>query len=148
LLCSSYDQHGYALQRLFSTFPNGWPGGGLLLLRLSLASVLCYVDAPGLFNRSEPIVIAQQLTAAAGALLLLIGLWTPLVGTVVAINQMWIAAASPYSPGREETEFHVFVAMLAVSVAMLGPGAWSLDARLFGRRRLDINRTRGKRSSL
>jgi uncharacterized membrane protein YphA (DoxX/SURF4 family) len=119
-----------------------------LLLRLSLASALCYVDAPGLFNRSEPIVFAQQLTAAAGALLLLIGLWTPLVGTVVAIDQVWIATVSPYSPGREETEFHILVAMLAVSVAMLGPGAWSLDARLFGRRRLDINHTRGKRSSL
>jgi putative oxidoreductase len=63
------------------------------------------------------------------------------MGTAVALDETWIAF-SLYSRQREEAWMHIFVAILAVSVAMLGPGAWSIDARLFGRRRFDINRTR------
>jgi uncharacterized membrane protein YphA (DoxX/SURF4 family) len=36
------------------------------------------------------------------------------------------------------TNLHVLLAALGVSLVMLGPGAWSLDARLFGRRRIDV----------
>ena len=138
---------GFTLQRLFSTFPNSWPGVGLLLLRLSLAVALLYFSASGVSNSSEAIVLAQQLVAAAGGLLLLVGLWTPVVGTVVAFGQVWIAFPL-YSLDREETWIHMFLAMLAVSVGMLGPGAWSIDARLFGRQRFDIDRTRGRKSPL
>jgi hypothetical protein len=42
---------------------------------------------------------------------------------------------------------HVFLAVLSVSVAMLGPGAWSVDARLFGRKRFDIDGRKGKHTS-
>jgi uncharacterized membrane protein YphA (DoxX/SURF4 family) len=42
---------------------------------------------------------------------------------------------------------HIFVAVLCISLAMLGPGVWSIDARLFGRKRFDIDRARGKRPS-
>ena len=71
------------------------------------------------------------------------GLWTPVVATLVAFDEVWIAF-SLYSPGREETWIHILVSMLAISVAMLGPGAWSIDARLFGRQRFDIDRSRGR----
>ena len=138
---------GYILQRLFSTFPNSWPGTGLLLLRLCLAIALLCFSIPGLSKGSEAIVFAQQLIAAVGGILLLAGLWTPVMGALVALDQAWIAY-SVYSPGREDTWIHMFLAMLAISVAMLGPGAWSIDARLFGRQRFDIDRTRGRKSSL
>jgi putative oxidoreductase len=70
-------------------------------------------------------------------------LWTPVIGALVAIDEVW-TALSLDSPRREETWIHIFLAVLSVSVAMLGPGAWSIDARLFGRKRFDIDRTRGK----
>jgi len=123
---------------LFSTFPNGWPGVGLLLLRFCLASALLYFSIPGLSDSSEAIVFAQELIAAIGGIFLLAGLWTPIVGALVALDEAWIAF-SLYSPGREDMWVHIFVAILAASVAMLGPGAWSIDARLFGRQRFDID---------
>jgi len=67
------------------------------------------------------------------------------MGTLVTLVELWIALLH-YSPG-EDTWMHIFLAVLAVSVAMLGPGAWSVDARLFGRKRFDIDRTRGRRPS-
>jgi putative oxidoreductase len=139
---------GCTLQRLFSTFPDGWPGFGLLLLRLCLSIALVYFGIAGLSGKSsQPITLAQDLIAGAGGIFLLAGLWTPVMGGVVALDEVWIAL-SLYSPPREDMWIHVFLAVLAVSVAMLGPGAWSIDARLYGRKRFDIDRTRGRRLSL
>jgi putative oxidoreductase len=138
---------GCTLQRLFSTFPDGWPGFGLVLLRLCLGVALVYFGIAGLSGKSsEPITLAQDLIAGAGGIFLLLGLWTPVMGGLVALDEVWIAL-SLYSPPREDTWIHVFLAVLAVSFAMLGPGAWSIDARLFGRKRFDIDRTRGRRGS-
>jgi putative oxidoreductase len=119
----------------------------LLLLRLCLSIALLCFSIPGLSKGPEAIVFAQQLIAAVGGILLLAGLWTPVMGALVALDQAWVAY-SVYSPGREDTWIHMFLAMLAISVAMLGPGAWSIDARLFGRQRIDIDRSRGRKSSL
>jgi putative oxidoreductase len=135
------------LQRLFSTFPNSWPGFGLLLLRVCLAIALIYFGAAGLANPSETIVFAADLIAAVGGIFLLGGLWTPVMGAFVALDEVWIAF-SPSSPPRAETWIHIFLAMLSVCLAMLGPGAWSIDARLFGRKRFDIDRSRGRKRSL
>jgi len=67
----------------------------------------------------------------------LAGLWTPLVGAVVAIDELWIAWSQHLTrPDAQWT--HVLVAVISVAVAMLGPGAWSVDAYLFGRKRFDI----------
>jgi uncharacterized membrane protein YphA (DoxX/SURF4 family) len=101
----------------------------------------------GLANSSETIDFAQDLIAAAGGIFLLAGLWTPLIGTLVGVDEVWIALLH-HSPQKEHTWIHLFLAILAVSVAMLGPGAFSVDARLFGRKRFDINRNRGRRPSL
>jgi len=132
------------LQRLFSTFPSNWPGFGLLLLRVCLALALIYFGVAGLRNSSETIVFAEDLIAAASGLFLLGGLWTPVIGALVALDETWIAF-SLYSPPREDTWIHIFLAALSVCVATLGPGAWSIDARLFGRKRFDIDRKRAKK---
>ena len=138
---------GCILQRLFSTFPNSWPGVGLLLLRVCLGVALIYFGIAGLSGTpSGPITLAQNSIAAVGAIFLLAGLWTPVMGALAALDEVWIAL-SRYS-GRQDTWIHIFLAILAVSMAMLGPGAWSIDARLFGRKRFDIDRTRGRKSSL
>jgi len=137
---------GCFLQRLFSTFPNSWPGVGLLLLRLCLAIALLYFGIDGLSNPSETTVLAQDFIASAGGIFLLVGLWTPVTGALAALDEI-LTAFSRYSSPREHTWIHIFLAFLSVSVAMLGPGSWSIDARLFGRKRFDIDRTRGKRPS-
>jgi putative oxidoreductase len=134
---------GCLLQRLFSTFPNEWPGIGLLLLRSCLAIALLYLGVAGLSSPSEPIVLAPDLIAAAGGIFLLAGLWTPVIATVVGLDEVWIALVH-HSPQQENTWSHIFLAIVALSVAMLGPGAWSIDARLFGRKQIDIDRANTK----
>jgi len=97
-------------------------------------------------NPTQPVTIAQDLIAALGGVFLLAGLWTPIMGTIVAVDEVWIPL-SLNPPQREDTWIHIFLAVLSLSVAMLGPGAWSIDARLFGRKRFDIDRTRGRKPS-
>jgi hypothetical protein len=43
------------------------------------------------------------------------------------------------SLGSDLVGFHTENALLGLSLMMLGPGAWSLDAFLFGRRRIDLD---------
>jgi putative oxidoreductase len=69
------------------------------------------------------------------------------MGTLVALDEVW-TALSLHSPAREDPWIHIFLAILAVSMAMLGPGAWSIDSRLFGRKRFAIDRTRDRKTSL
>lgn len=118
---------GLLLQRLYSTFPCGPPGAGLLLLRALVAIPLVYA---GLLTDSPAAL--EALTAGA-ALLLLIGLWTPFAGGLIAVVQFGLAAAHPADPW---TFLHFGV--LGGALAMLGPGGCSVDARLFGRKTIQI----------
>jgi uncharacterized membrane protein YphA (DoxX/SURF4 family) len=121
------------LQRLFSTFPNAWPGAGLLLLRLAAGIALIIGGSPELRGLSHSALFAAEIVAVSVGILLFAGLWTPLTGALQAIIELWIA----FSRGREGS-IHLLAAALGVSLAMLGPGAWSIDARLFGRKQIDI----------
>jgi putative oxidoreductase len=116
-----------------------------LLLRLGAGIPLIYFATLGLSGAfGEPVTIARDLLAGAGGILLLAGLWTPLVGAVIAIDELWIASSQQFSqPGELWTA--ALLAVISVAVAMLGPGAWSVDAYLFGRKRFDIgDRPRGR----
>ena len=76
----------------------------------------------------------ESSIAAGAGLLLLVGLWTPIAGAVVAIVEL----AGALSLADSST--HVLLATLGAALAMIGPGAWSVDAHLFGWRRIDIPR--------
>lgn len=67
------------------------------------------------------------------AILLLAGLWTPIAGAVLAVLQLWYGLS-----GAGDLWFHILLGTLGVALVLLGPGAWSVDARLFGWKRIDI----------
>lgn len=121
------------MQRLFSGFPDGWPGVSILFLRLGIGLSLVYDGTTGLFATDQVIPFARELLALGAGLLLLAGLWTPVSGMLAAILELWIAFS-----GAEPLRVALLLAALGAALAMLGPGAWSVDARLFGRRRIEI----------
>lgn len=110
-----------------------------MLLRVGAALPLVYFGVAGTaVGLGQPAGVVLRLAAIAGGLLLLVGLWTPVAGIVVAIDELWIAFSMP-SPHQDDKWLPIVLAVLAAGVAMLGPGAWSIDARLFGRKRFQVN---------
>lgn len=125
------------LQRYFSTFPAGAPGIGLLLLRLSLA--LSLLSSVGLVAGPLAAAVVTPVgpvgLATIVSLVLVLGLWTPLVAVALAVA---IASAHAFAgPSWAAVGWHVPVDALVL--ALLGPGAYSLDARLFGRREILVS---------
>jgi putative oxidoreductase len=120
-----------SLQRLFWTFAEGWPGIGLLVQRMTTGALVLYSAATILSNTSQSAGVAPALIAAGAGVLLLLGLWTPMAGTLIGIVEMWNVFARSSTPVTSVT-----LAMLGATLAMIGPGAWSLDARLFGRKHI------------
>ena len=124
-----------ALQRLFSTFADGWPGGGLLLQRLLTGAILLYCGITHLGKASQFVPITPHVIGAGAGILLLVGLWTPVGGALVTIVELWIVllrVGDPLVP--------LMLAILGATLAMIGPGAWSIDARLFGRKYIEPSR--------
>lgn len=84
--------------------------------------------------------VAGLVGLVAGAALL-IGVLTPIAGVVGSLGAIGIgfsilAAPSPNLFDQKLTA--VLAAIIAAAVVFLGPGAFSLDARLFGRREIII----------
>ena len=119
------------MQRLFWTFAGGWPGIGLLIQRVTAGALLLYCAAIILVRTSQSGEVAPAIIGAIAGLLLLLGLWTPISGTLVAIVEIWNVFTHSASP-----LISVTLAILGATLAMIGPGAWSIDARLFGRKHI------------
>ncbi len=79
---------------------------------------------------ASALIVLHSAGAAAGAFLIL-GVWTPVAGAAVAIVNAWIAWSSAGDRAS------ILLAVLGATLAMIGPGAWSVDARLFGRKRIE-----------
>ena len=125
------------MQRLFSSFAGGWPGLGLLLLRLLTAVALIHFGIAGVLAAPPLTTVVLQIIGIGAGILLLIGLWTPVAGALATIVEVWIALSWYFSHSGDPW-IPMVQAILSAVVAMVGPGAWSIDARLFGRRRIDM----------
>jgi putative oxidoreductase len=121
------------LQRLFSSFARGRPGAGLLLMRvvtglILLGQAVLTLRSGGVFQ-----VVALAGLGGVAGVLLLAGLWTPVTGVLVAGIALLSVLARPGDP-----TVYFLLACIGVALALLGPGAFSIDARLFGLKRIDI----------
>jgi hypothetical protein len=113
------------MQRLFSAFPPGWPGIGLLLLRISVAAacLLAYIQCETRAAWVLPTLIPMGACLCAGAL-------TPLAAALAVALEL--AAATNLCVNG--AGLVVITIIDAAALALLGPGAYSLDALRFGRR--------------
>ena len=104
---------------------------GLLLQRILTAILLVRFGIMELAEKSfSPSMIPQMIAACAG-ILLLVGLWTPVAGILIGAVELWIAFANGGDPW-----IPMVLATFGTTIAMIGPGAWSVDARLFGRKHI------------
>ena len=78
------------MQRLFSSFADGWPGAGLLIQRLLIDTILLYNALTCLNSKSVCVFAVAKSIAALAAILLIAGLWTPIAGILVTGVETWI----------------------------------------------------------
>ena len=130
--CRSPRWYAYAegMQRLFSMFPVGLPGIGLVCLRLAAAFSLCLATQS---TRARLPVVAWSLETLC--FLLIIGLATPVLAACCAIAGAYALIRS----GGVAWPCGGIATAVAIALALLGPGAYSVDARLFGRRSVVLN---------
>jgi uncharacterized membrane protein YphA (DoxX/SURF4 family) len=104
----------------------------LVFLRAVTAIPLVQIIA-GPLAATLPLSIGLQLLAACCSALLLVGLWTPIAGSIMALAELSLLLLH-----FNGSSMHIVLAALGAAMAMIGPGAWSVDARLFGRKRIRI----------
>lgn len=126
------------VQRLFSNFADGWPGVGILLLRALTATIMIDLGIGGLHEASLPVSFVLPTICVGSGILLLIGLFTPVAAALAAITKTWIAV-SRFASHSDDPWIPLAQAILAAALAMIGPGAWSIDARRFGRKHIDLS---------
>jgi putative oxidoreductase len=120
------------VRRLFSNFARGWPGVGLLVMRL-VAGIAFIARAAATMHNGPLTTFATAIVAILAGLCLLAGLWTPIAGSLVAVLGIWFACTHVEDPLAS-----LLLATIGAALALVGPGAWSIDARLFGWKRIDI----------
>jgi uncharacterized membrane protein YphA (DoxX/SURF4 family) len=131
------------LLRLFSAFPGGWPGLGLLLLRVAVGMVALFLGGSYLSESAASTAgtwFCGMIGSASGAALL-IGIGTPIAGVVAGVGAMGLGFSIFPPPALnlfDEKLPAILATIIAAAIVFLGPGAYSLDARLFGRREIII----------
>jgi hypothetical protein len=113
-------------------FPAGAPGIALLMLRVCIAAMLLLTAYPGIHVLS---VTWDFLVLIALSILLCVGLFTPAV-CILAV--LLVGFRLPLIPDRQTINVSLTL-VITISLALLGPGAFSIDAKLFGRRIIPVS---------
>ena len=101
-------------------------------MRLVVGSALV-VRASSKLWADPPLNVTLPAVVLIGAgILLIVGLGTPVAGTLVALTEIWKMVMVP-----GDREAWLLLGTVGVALAMLGPGLWSVDARLYGWKRLE-----------
>jgi len=101
-------------------------------MRLVIGSALVVRAASKLWiDPPLNVTILAVLSIGAG-ILLIAGLWTPIVGSFVALIELWKMIVLP-----GDKWVWLLLGTSGAALAMLGPGLWSIDARLFGWKRIE-----------
>jgi hypothetical protein len=117
------------VQRFFSMFPLGTAGIALLCLRFCVASTLMM----SAFQHGHLVVPGWACGLMAPvAVALCIGAYTPVSCTLTVVFQIVVAS---YTKSTQVSSVVVNI-LVAASLAALGPGAYSMDAKIFGFRRV------------
>ena len=125
----------------FYTFPGGTPGVGLLLLRAAIGGT-AIVQGGVYLAKSDNLIfgmwIVGVLAIASGALLL-IGFLTKAAGVLAGLSSVGLSLVPALPLNSFDTRLSLFfVIVMTAAIILLGPGAFSLDSRLFGRREIII----------
>lgn len=120
------------LRRLFSTFARGKPGIGIVILRLVVGIAFIMQSAHELQGTPSLGTLSLTLLGGGIGLLVLVGLWTPVTATLVALIEL-----SKVPSHWGEHPAYILLAAIGVALALVGPGFWSVDARLYGWKRID-----------
>jgi uncharacterized membrane protein YphA (DoxX/SURF4 family) len=128
---------------MFSTFPDEWPGAGVLLLRATtgvgfIAQGMAYFGAE--HEMGAMIMGIAGLMIAVGALLLIGSLsrWAAIAAAMTSLLGMFSWFPGPHVGLFTTPMTAVLALVIALALVCLGPGAFSLDAHLFGRREVII----------
>jgi uncharacterized membrane protein YphA (DoxX/SURF4 family) len=128
------------MQRLFSAFPDSLPGVGLLLLRIAVGVTAAVQGGTHLTTVAAltlgPCVIAGLAIASGAAVL--VGFLTPFTGVALSLSIPLFWFPSPARGLFLDKITALLIMADAIAIALLGPGAFSVDARIFGRREVLI----------
>ena len=118
------------MQRLYSMFPQGGPGVGLLLLRIATAAMFA-LNITHRFNFSSPALYWAVLSIIVViSLSLCLGFLTPILAVIAGVT----AVANLFLADQSGNVVYVLRILTAGALFFLGPGAYSVDAKLFGLR--------------
>jgi len=102
-------------------------------MRLAVGTILIERGAMTLWSGPSMELTVLSVLAMGAGLLLLAGLWTPVAGAVVAATEVCKIFLKP-----DSVWIYILLGAFGAALAMVGPGAWSIDARLFGRKHIGI----------
>lgn len=139
------------MRKNYTTFPDGLTGVGLLLLRIAagVATIfyggilLTSLDAVQHARFSYVACIVLSLALMTGGGLLIAGFLMPFAAVSIAVCMVIevyfrFVRVSPLQVSGFGLTGLLLLLSILIALALLGPGAYSIDARLFGRRRIFI----------
>jgi uncharacterized membrane protein YphA (DoxX/SURF4 family) len=111
-------------------FPTGLPGVGLIAVRVTVAAMLLVNGSPYAATQS----MGREIGSLVAAVCLVIGILTPYAATFAGCLEFWRLCA------RDSVDLFHLIAAILVSFALgvLGPGAYSVDNKIFGRRLVNL----------